>query len=219
MSPDLLDVSPFSMLEIKNLGLISYSEGREIQSDLVSKRQQNLIPDTFVLCEHPPTLTAGIRATEAELLIPVGERKNIEIVKTNRGGEWTAHEPGQLVLYPVIDIKPRKFSPKCFVNVLLDTVCAALKEVHITAVNSIKPAGVFVETRKIGSIGLKISRGVTNHGVSLNVSNSLELFKLIVPCGLADIEVTSVSKELGKIVETSSIIPIVEEQLVNSFGD
>ena len=206
------------MLDFQNLGLISYQHGRDVQSDFISKRQQNLIPDTIIFCEHPPTLTAGIRATDSELLIPKSDLPDLEIIKTNRGGEWTAHEPGQLIIYPVIDLKARRLSPKCFVNVLLDTICLALKELDLTAVNSHKPAGIFVGDRKIGSIGLKILKGVTNHGLSLNVSNTLELFKLIIPCGLSDTEVTSVSKELGRNIETSSIVPNVKKQFIRNFG-
>ena len=212
------------MIKFQNLNEISFESAREIQNELVSKRQKNLISDTIIFCEHPATLTQGIRSKDSELLLPKEQLGSIQIVKTDRGGEWTAHAPGQLVIYPVIDLKARKLSPKCLVNVLLDTVTSALIELGISAVNSSKPLGVllpgiFVANRKIGSIGLKISRGVTNHGLSLNVSNSLEIFKLIIPCGLADIEMTSVSKELGRTMETTAIIPIIEHRFIRQFGD
>lgn len=207
------------MIKFQHLNEISFESARAIQNDLVAKRQKGLIPDTIIFCEHLPTLTKGIRAEDSELLVDKEQLASIKIVRTDRGGEWTAHAPGQLVIYPVIDLRARRLSPKCAVNVLLDTVTSSLIKLGISAVNSSKPPGVFVANRKIGSIGLKISHGVTNHGISLNVSNSLEIFKLIVPCGLADIEMTSVGKELGRTMETTAIIPIIEQHFIRQFGD
>lgn len=207
------------MIEFKNLNEVSFEHARGIQTELVSQRQRDLISDTVIFCEHPPTLTQGIRSISSELLVPEEQLDSVCLVKTDRGGEWTAHAPGQLVIYPVIDLKARKISPKCFVNRLLEAVTSALIELEINAVNSSQPPGIFVANKKIGSIGLKISRGVTNHGVSLNVSNSLEIFALIVPCGLADTEMTSVSKELGRTVEIAEMIPIIEKYFIRKFGD
>lgn len=207
------------MIEILNLGQISYRQGLEIQADLVYKRQRSLIPDTFIFCEHPPTLTAGIRATSSGLLASMDQQSGLSIVRTDRGGEWTAHEPGQLVLYAVVDIRVRRLSPRLFVDVLLSTTCSSLEGLLVDSIYSTCPAGIFVGGRKLGSIGLKISRGVTFHGISLNVSNSLEIFRLIVPCGLTDTEMTSVSRELGTVVETSLIASIIGEQLQKRFGD
>jgi len=210
--------APPAVLNFLKLGEISFNDARAIQSDLMLKRVNNLIPDTIIFCEHPATLTRGIRATNAELLVEQEELGKVQIIQTDRGGEWTAHEPGQLVIYPVIDLKLRKLSPKCVVDVLLNTVSSALNMLNIPSTTSRKPAGIFVGSKKIASIGLKISKGITNHGLSLNVSNSLTTFELIVPCGLVDIEMTSASKELGITMETMTMIPIIEQQFINSFG-
>jgi lipoyl(octanoyl) transferase len=211
----MLPSSQSSTLDFRHLGEVSFDEARQLQNELVDLRIQNLVPDTILFCEHPKTLTRGIRATDSELLS--SHDNETQIVTTDRGGQWTAHEPGQLVIYPVINLKERKLSPKCAVKYFLDSIARVLINLDISAKSSQKPAGVFVEGKKIASIGLKISRGVTNHGISLNVHNSLELFQLIIPCGLVDMEMTSITKQLGREMDISKIFPLIEKEFRKDF--
>lgn len=184
---------------IARLGTLPYGEAQAIQSDLQTKRQADEVPDTLLLLEHPPVYTRGRRASDGELAL--GEHfyreRGIEIVPTDRGGKVTYHGPGQLVGYPIM----RVVDIGAHLRKMETAIVAALGEYGIEARSrcdeGIDYTGVWVQDRKIASIGVHVSRGVSTHGFAVNVSNDLEPFSWIVACGLPDVVMTSVEREFG----------------------
>jgi lipoyl(octanoyl) transferase len=188
-----------SDLRMCKLGRLPYAEAFAIQADLQARRQAEEIPDTLLLLEHPPVYTRGRRAADNELTL--GEDfyrgHGIEIVPTDRGGRVTYHGPGQLVGYPIMRVSDIDFH----LRTMEAAIVAALAEYGIEARSrcdeGIDYTGVWVADRKIASIGVHISRGVSTHGFAVNVTNDLEPFTWIVPCGLPDVRMTSLEYELG----------------------
>jgi lipoyl(octanoyl) transferase len=192
-------------------GLVPYEEAGVAQRWLRDARQEGAIPDVLLLLEHPPVYSRGRRSTDDEL--PMArewyEMQGIEVHDTDRGGRVTYHGPGQLVAYPIVDLKPYGDDVHEYVRRLERVAIAALGE-HGVAATTIKGlTGVWTEgeppssaagpreARKIGSIGVHVSRGVTTHGLAINVNNDLQPFEWVVPCGIDGCQVTSLSRELG----------------------
>jgi lipoyl(octanoyl) transferase len=182
--------------------IVPYEVAWEAQQRLAERRQRDEIPDVLLLLEHPPVYTRGRRSTADEL--PMGtewyERQGIEVRDTDRGGRVTYHGPGQLVAYPVVSLRPYGDDVHEYVRRLERVMIGALGEHGVEAGLVEGQTGVWVQTpgaRKIGSIGVHVSRGVTTHGLAVNVSNALQPFEWIVPCGIEGCEVTSLSRELG----------------------
>jgi lipoyl(octanoyl) transferase len=188
-----------SGLRIRRLGSVPYHDAVAIQADLQAQRQAEEIPDTLLLLEHPPVYTRGRRSLDGELTL--GEdfyrAQGIEIVPTDRGGRVTYHGPGQLVGYPIM----RVTDVGAHLRTMEAAIVTALAEYGIEArsrcAEGIDYTGVWVEDRKIASIGVHVSRGVSTHGFAVNVVNDLEPFCWIVACGLPDVAMTSVACELG----------------------
>jgi lipoyl(octanoyl) transferase len=186
-------------LRVCRLGTVPYREGLAVQADLQARRQAEAIPDTLLLWEHPPVYTRGRRAGEDELSLGVDfyRSRGIEIVPTDRGGRVTYHGPGQLVGYPIM----RVHDIGAHLRTMEAAIVAALGEYGIEArsrcAEGIDYTGVWVQERKIASIGVHVSRGVSTHGFAVNVVNDLEPFSWIVACGLPGVEMTSVQHELG----------------------
>src|ERR1700722_5975547 len=186
-------------LRVCPLGTVSYREALAIQADVQAKRQAEEIPDTLLLLEHPPVYTRGRRAVDNEWAL--GEdfyrARGIEIVPTDRGGKVTYHGPGQLVGYPIM----RVIDIGAHLRKMEAAIVAALAEYGIEARSrceeGIDYTGVWVEDRKIASIGVHVSKGVSTHGFAVNVTNDLGPFTWIVPCGLPDVRMTSLEHELG----------------------
>ena len=191
-------------------GILPYEEARATQRRLEAARQQGAIPDVLLLLEHPPVYTRGRRSTPDEL--PMGiewyERQGIEVRDTDRGGRVTYHGLGQLVAYPIVSLKPYDDDVHDYVRKMERVTISSLAE-HGVAARTIEGlTGVWTEgeepgaytgeevARKIGSIGLHVSRGVTTHGLAVNVNNDLQPFEWVVPCGIDDCRVTSLSREL-----------------------
>ena len=180
-----------------NLGLVEYREAHELQERLRAARQAGTIPDTLLLLEHTPVYTRGRRSEPGEL--GMGEdwyrAQGIDIVDVDRGGKVTYHGPGQLVGYPIVAIG----EVMEYVALLERAIVAALDDEGIVArgrsTEGIAWTGVWTEDRKIASIGLHVSQGVSKHGFAVNVDNSLEPFGWIVPCGLPEVRMTSVAAE------------------------
>ncbi|HEV7769926.1 MAG TPA: lipoyl(octanoyl) transferase LipB [Solirubrobacterales bacterium] len=180
-------------------GIVPYEEAREAQRRLAEKRQRGEIPDVLLLLEHPPVYTRGRRSTAEEL--PMGvewyEAQGIEVRDTDRGGRVTYHGPGQLVAYPIVSLHPYGDDVHEYVRRLERVMIESLAEHGVQAGLIEGQTGVWVGERKIGSIGVHVSRGVTTHGLAVNVSNDLQPFEWIVPCGIEGCRVTSLSRELG----------------------
>ncbi len=191
--------SPLDELLVSRLGTVAYRDALAIQAEVQAKRQADEQPDTLLLLEHPPVYTRGRRASDGELSL--GEdfyrAHGIEIVPTDRGGKVTYHGPGQLVGYPIM----RVGDIGAHLRKMETAILAALAEYGIEArsrcAEGIDYTGVWVADRKIASIGVHVSRGVSTHGFAVNVTNDLKPFTWIVPCGLPDVAMTSVAHELG----------------------
>jgi lipoyl(octanoyl) transferase len=184
-------------LWVCSLGEVPYREALALQELTRDARQADVIPDVLLLLEHPPVYTRGRRSSEAEL--PYGERwyaqQGIEIVDVDRGGLVTYHGPGQLVGYPIMRIGPIIE----FLRGIEAAIVAALAGEGIGAAGAgDRPTGVWVDERKIASIGIHVARRVTTHGFAINVDNDLTPFEWIVPCGLDGVRITSLARETGR---------------------
>jgi lipoyl(octanoyl) transferase len=187
-------------LWVCHLGTVDYREALALQERVRAARQQDELPDVLLMLEHPPVYTRGRRSGPGEL--PMGEewyaRQGIETVETRRGGKVTYHGPGQLVGYPIVAVD----DVLEYVRTLERALVAALAEEGVVARgrtdDGIDYTGVWVRDRKIASIGVHVSRGVTAHGFAINVENDLQPFSWIVPCGLDGVQMTSLIRETGR---------------------
>ncbi|MHB8691749.1 MAG: lipoyl(octanoyl) transferase LipB [Solirubrobacteraceae bacterium] len=191
-----------SELWVCHLGTLEYRVALDLQERVREARQAELIPDVLLTLEHWPVMTRGRRSAPGEL--PMGEQwysmQGIEIVETKRGGKVTYHGPGQLVGYGIVGVD----DVVSYVRSLERAIVAALHEEGIASARA-RPedgpdyTGVWVEQRKIASIGVHVARGVTTHGFAVNVENDLQPFTYIVPCGLDGVQMTSIIKETGRL--------------------
>jgi lipoyl(octanoyl) transferase len=192
--------TPDEELWVCHLGHVAYSDGVAIQEMLRARRQARELPDTLLLLEHPPVYTRGRRSGAQDLPFPESfyRAKGIDVADTDRGGKLTYHGPGQLVGYPIMRID----DVGRYLRTMERAIIAALAEQRIVArsraAEGIDYTGVWVEQRKIASIGVHVSRGVTTHGFAVNVENDLEPFSSVVACGLPDVRMTSLADELGE---------------------
>jgi lipoyl(octanoyl) transferase len=186
------------------VGQVPYDEAREAQKALEGARQAGEIPDVLLLLEHPPVYTQGRRSDPAEL--PMGEdwyrMQGIEVTDTDRGGRVTYHGPGQLVGYPIVDLKPYGDDVHGYIRRMERVMIDSLSDLAIEAEVIGGLTGVWVgggppQGRKIGSIGIHVNRGVTTHGFAINVNNDLQPFEWVVPCGIDGVRMTSICRELG----------------------
>jgi lipoyl(octanoyl) transferase len=183
-------------------GLVPYEAALEAQARLAVARQAEEVPDLLLLLEHPPVYTRGRRSRPGEL--PMGEdwyrAKGIEVCDTDRGGAVTYHGPGQLVGYPIVSLKSYRDDVHDYVRRMEQVIVEALDEYGVAAGPIEGVTGVWTreEPRKIGSIGVHVSRSVTTHGFAINVNNDLQPFEWIVPCGIEDCRMTSLAGELGR---------------------
>jgi lipoyl(octanoyl) transferase len=195
---------------VKRLGTVPYPEAWDLQKELAEQRRRDEIPDVLLLLEHPPTYTRGRRSKSEELPMGVDwyEAQGIEVHDTDRGGLVTYHGPGQLVAYPIVDLGAYGDDVHAFVRGLEQVMIGALGEAGVPAQTIAGLTGVWTKgdppptlspnpARKIGSIGLHVSRGITTHGLAVNVDNDLQPFEWIIPCGIEGVAMTSVARETG----------------------
>jgi lipoyl(octanoyl) transferase len=206
-------------------GLVPYTEAWELQRRVQAARQADEIPDVLLLLEHPPVYTKGKRTDPAEL--GMGEdwyrMQGIEVCETDRGGRVTYHGPGQLVGYPIVSLKPYGDNVHEYVRRLERVMIDSLDAVGVEAEVIESLTGVWVggrppEGRKIGSIGVHVSRGVTTHGFAVNVNNDLQPFEWIVPCGIENVRMTSITRELGSQFDLGAYSEIVAERFGEIFA-
>jgi lipoyl(octanoyl) transferase len=192
-------------LWVCELGLVPYSDALALQERLRTRRLGERLPDTLLLLEHPPVYTRGRRSREDEL--PLGEdfyrSQGIEVIATDRGGRVTYHGPGQLVGYAIMRID----DIASYLRAMEAAIVSALAQEGVHARSRCSEGadytGVWVQERKIASIGLHVSRGVSTHGFAVNVNNELEPFRWVVACGLPGVSMTSLAQELGASRATS----------------
>lgn len=185
------------VLDIRTLGLVPYGEALELQRTLATERIAGHIPDTLLLLEHPPvvTLGRGWKASSLPLDPDALRARGIEVFDIERGGDVTYHGPGQLVGYPILDLQAHRPDLHWYLRQLEQTMIDALGGLGIAAERREKYTGVWTKGRKIASIGVHVRQWVTWHGFALNVTTDLSPFTLIVPCGIPDVEMTSVARE------------------------
>jgi len=205
-------------LMVRALGVVPYAEGLELQSELVRDRRAGDIPDTLLLLEHPHVLTLGSSSDPAHVLADEAERERlgIELFESGRGGDVTYHGPGQLVAYPILDLKPDRKDLHRYLRDLETVLIGVASSFDLQAERREGLTGVWTEIGKLAAIGVRVSSGwITSHGVALNVSTDLGYFDTIVPCGISDWDVTSLERELARSVSMQE----ASESLVECFAD
>jgi len=200
------------IVEVHRLGVVSYREALDLQKHLVELRKANEIPDQLLLLEHPPVITLGVKtrndrshvvATPATL-----EEEGVEVFESGRGGDVTYHGPGQLVGYPIMDLRPDRCDVHRYVRDLEEMLIRVAAEFGVTAGRSNGLTGVWVGDDKLAAIGVRIARWVTSHGFALNVSTNLAHFNLIVPCGIVDRGVTSLARVTNRAIDMDEVAGI-----------
>jgi lipoyl(octanoyl) transferase len=232
-----------AFIQVLYLGRVDYATALQLQETLVELRKQRRIADTLLLLEHPPVITLGRNASEKNIVASPESlaRRGVQVFEIKRGGDVTFHGPGQLVGYPIVDL--RALSPTIdeetgdekrigaveFVRRIEETLIRTCAEYGISSGRVPGLTGVWTESsgaepeKKIAAIGVHISRGVTSHGFALNVSTDLEQFELIVPCGISDKPVTNMEHELAggttpRPMDLESVAQVVTRQFGNVFG-
>jgi len=204
-------------LDVRRLGRVPYAEALQLQRALVDERRAGQIPDTLLLVEHPHVLTLGVRGDggRSHILATADTltSRGVEIHETGRGGDVTYHGPGQLVGYPIIDLRPDRCDVHRYVRDLEEVLIRTASDYGVVAQRVKGLTGVWVGQEKLAAIGVRIGRWITSHGFALNVTTDLEYFALIVPCGIADRGVTSLERLLGRTVELED----VEDHLIGHF--
>jgi lipoyl(octanoyl) transferase len=196
-------------LEVRRLGTVTYADGLNLQQALVEERRADRIPDTLVLLEHPHVLTLGVKrdASRSHVIASPDELKarGVEVFDAGRGGDITYHGPGQLVAYPILDLRPDRQDVHRYVRDLEEVMIRLSGDYGLTAGRIAGLSGTWIGDRKIGAVGIRISRWITSHGIAFNVTTDLSYFDLIVPCGIEDKSVTSLGRELGREVSMSEV--------------
>ncbi len=202
-------------------GLVPYEDARRLQKEIELARQAEAVPDVLLLLEHPPVYTKGRRATADEL--PMGadwyRMHGIEVIGTDRGGRVTYHGPGQLVGYPIVSLRPYHDDVHEYIRRMERVIIAALGDWGVEAEVVEGLTGVWTpERRKIASIGVHVSRGVTTHGFAINVNNDLQPFEWVVPCGIEACRMTSLTRESGAEQDLEAFATTVREWFGEIYG-
>jgi lipoyl(octanoyl) transferase len=201
------------------LGLVPYREAWELQRSVAEAVARGTIPDTILLLEHPPVVTLGRRTDDGELHIPEGAE--VELVETNRGGRSTFHGPGQLVCYPILDLRRHGQDVKRYCRDLEEALIRTLAKVEVEGERIEGLTGVWLTRppRKIASIGIHVSKWVTTHGYALNVDLDPAPFtQWITACGLEDVAFTTIARELGRTVTVEEVRPHAVVALAEILG-
>jgi len=187
-------------LQIRDCGLEDYRKTLEMQHQLVEQRRENEIGDTVLIVEHQPVITLGARQSANKLLIEPTKlaEKGIDVVEIRRGGGTTAHNPGQIVFYPILNLQELQLGVNEYIRTLEQIGIELLKQLGVESSRRKGFPGLWANEKKIASIGVRVSRQVTYHGMAINIQNDLSIFDCIVPCGLENVKMTSVLKETGK---------------------
>ena len=205
-------------LTVRRLGLVPYAQALALQERLVAERRSGRVGDMLLLLEHPHVITMGSSSDPEHVLVSPEERdrRGIDLVEVGRGGDVTYHGPGQLVGYPILDLKPGRKDLHRYLRDLEEVIIRAAGSLGVAAHRSPGLTGVWTATGKLAAIGVRVSSGwITSHGFALNVRNDLSWFGTIVPCGIHDRDVTSLSRELGREVTVDE----ASETVLGAFGD
>ena len=205
-------------LQVRRLGVVPYAAALDLQKRLVEERRAGVIPDQLLLLQHPPVITLGVKARNdrSHVLASAAdlEEAGVEVFETGRGGDVTYHGPGQLVGYPILDLRPDRCDVHKYVRDLEEALIRAAAAFGASTERVQGLTGVWAGENKLAAIGVRISRWITSHGFAFNVGTSLEHFNLIVPCGIADKGITSLEVLLGRPIAMDE----VEDAIVTSFA-
>ena len=202
-------------IALSKAGLVDYEEALQLQRNLHNEIAEGQRPNTLLLLQHPPVFTAGRRTLDSEK-----PTDGSVVIDVDRGGKITFHGPGQIVGYPIVRLKNPN-DVVGFVRELETSLIAVCKEFGIDAQRYCERSGVWLRDengdRKIAAIGIRVARGVTMHGFALNVNPDLSYFDRIVPCGISDAEVTSMSKELDREISINEVEPVLERHMFEAL--
>ena len=212
--------------EVRRLGQIDYQAGLDLQASLVEERRAGRIGDTLLLLEHPPVITLGVRTRRGPSHIVASDERlaaeGVAVHETGRGGDVTYHGPGQLIGYPILDLRPDRQDVHRYVRDLEEVLIRAVAQFDVSAGRVQGLTGVWAgptgREEKLAAIGVRISRWITSHGFALNVGTDLEHFKLIVPCGITDRGVTSLERILGRTIPMREVEGAVVAGMEGVFG-
>ena len=208
-------------MEIKRLGLVDYQYALDLQRELVEQRKRGEIPDQLLLLEHPDVITLGVKTRNDRSHVLESEAslaaKGVALFETGRGGDVTYHGPGQLVVYPLIDLRRANLGVRDFVSALELTVIDYVAQFGIAAGTRRTAPGVYVDERKLASVGIRVRRGSSYHGIALNVCLDLEPFTRINPCGYAGLEMTRLA-DLGGPSDVATVARQLEPHLLFNLG-
>jgi len=202
---------------VYDLGLMEYGRALVSQEKLHTARKNGGIPDVLLLVEHPPVITLGRHAVPGNIVtsLEILSKEGITVFHTGRGGDVTFHGPGQLVVYPILNLNENGLTVKSYVWRLEEVMVRTLAALGIKGERIPDWRGVFVAGKKIGALGLRISGGVSMHGLALNVNTDLKYFNYIVPCGLKGVKSTSIAELKGQDIDMRALKEIIRAK----FGD
>ena len=208
-------------LAVRRLGVVQYAEALDIQRALVVDRQAGRVPDTLLLLEHPHVITLGVgaRRSRSNILVPPQEleRRGVDVYEAPRGGDVTYHGPGQLIGYPVFDLRPDRCDVHRYVRDLEAVLIRTARAFGVAAAAQSRFTGVWVGSEKLAAIGVRLSRWVTSHGFALNVDTDLDYFKLIRPCGINGRGVTSLAALRGRELTVRDVEPVLAKEFCAVF--
>jgi len=207
-------------LEIRDLGLRDYRKTLGLQKDLWQKRYDGQMCNTVLVVEHLPVITLGIREEKNKFLVGREQlrRENIDIVAIRRGGGATAHNPGQLVFYPILNLRELKLGISDYVHKLEGVTIKLLGKLGVQADRKKGFPGIWVGENKIASVGVRVSKGVSFHGLAVNICNDLGIFDNIVPCGIEGVKMTSVLEVSGVMQSMERVKKLLRKILIQTFS-
>ena len=205
-------------LQVRRLGTVAYREALALQRALVEERRGGRVPDLLLLLQHPPVITLGVKGDGGRSHIMADDSRlaqaGISVSEAGRGGDVTFHGPGQIVGYPILDLRPDRCDVHRYVRDLEEVMIRTCRDYGVEAGRVGGLTGAWVGPDKIGAIGVRISRWITSHGFAFNVNTDLDHFRLIVPCGISDRGVTSLRQLIGAEVDVTA----VEDALIRHIG-
>jgi lipoyl(octanoyl) transferase len=207
-------------LDVLRLGLVPYAEALRLQEDLVGRRRAGEVHDTLILLRHPPVITLGSSSDPSHVLLGEQERSvlGVELFEAGRGGDVTYHGPGQLVAYPIFDLKPDRKDLHAYLRDLEEVLIRAAADFRVRARRREGLTGVWTDRGKLAAIGVRVSsQWIASHGVAINVSADLGHFDAIVPCGLDGEAVTSLEGELGRPLDMEEVADALAERFADVF--
>ena len=205
---------------VRDLGSVPYEAALQLQRSIVQRLQSGEGDEMFCLLEHPHVITMGRNTSQGAVLVGSAglEARGVSLVHTDRGGDATYHGPGQLVGYPILKLEEGRRDIKRYVHDVEEVLIRTLDELGIDGERDARNRGVWVDGRKIASVGIRISRWVTSHGFALNVSTDLSYFSLIHPCGIVGCEMTTIERELDAPVSMNLVKNVVTRHFANVFA-